>query len=111
MNLWINGDWISGQGEQREKTDPLTRETLWQGRDADAAQVADAARAARAAFPAWAQQPFSARQAIVEKFAALLDANKVNLTTVIARETGKPRWEAATEVTAMINKIGISVKA
>lgn len=45
------------------------------------------------------------------KFAALLEANKAELTRIIACETSKPRWEATTEVTAMINKIGISVKA
>ena len=67
--------------------------------------------AARAAFPAWARQPFSARQAIVEKFAALLEANKTELTAVIAAETGKPQWEAVTEISAMINKIAISLKA
>jgi acyl-CoA reductase-like NAD-dependent aldehyde dehydrogenase len=33
-----------------------------------------------------------------EKFAALLEANKTELTAVIAAETGKPRWEAVTEV-------------
>ncbi|PVA01134.1 N-succinylglutamate 5-semialdehyde dehydrogenase, partial [Acinetobacter nosocomialis] len=45
------------------------------------------------------------------RFAALLESNKAELTAIIARETGKPRWEAATEVTAMINKIAISIKA
>lgn len=45
------------------------------------------------------------------KFAALLEANKAELTRIIACETSKPRWEATTEVTAMINKIAISVKA
>lgn len=54
---------------------------------------------------------FAARQDIVEKFATLLESNKAELTAIIARETGKPRWEAATELTAMINKIAISVKA
>ncbi len=47
----------------------------------------------------------------VEKFAALLEASKAELTAVIGAETGKPRWEAAGEVTAMINKVAISVKA
>jgi succinylglutamic semialdehyde dehydrogenase (EC 1.2.1.-) len=42
--------------------------------------------------------------ALVEKFAALLEANKAELTRIIACETSKPRWEATTEVTAMINK-------
>lgn len=111
MTLWINGDWITGQGERRRKTNPVSAEILWQGNDANAAQVAEACQAARAAFPRWARQPFTARQAIVEKFAALLEAHKAELTEVIARETGKPRWEAETEVTAMINKIAISIKA
>ncbi|EJX3080698.1 succinylglutamate-semialdehyde dehydrogenase [Salmonella enterica] len=111
MTLWINGAWITGQGERRSKTNPVSAEILWQGNDAAAAQVTEACQAARAAFPRWARQPFAARQTIVETFAVLLEAHKTDLTAVIARETGKPRWEAATEVTAMINKIAISIKA
>ncbi|EGT3573642.1 succinylglutamate-semialdehyde dehydrogenase [Citrobacter amalonaticus] len=111
MTLWINGDWVTGQGEHRVKKDPVRGDVLWEGQDADAAQVMQAARAARAAFPAWARRPFSERQVIVEQFAGLLENNKADLTTIIASETGKPRWEAATEVTAMINKIAISIKA
>lgn len=111
MTLWINGDWVTGQGERRVKKDPVQGNVLWEGHDADAAQVMQAARAARNAFPAWARRPFSERQAIVEKFAGLLESNKADLTAIIARETGKPRWEAATEVTAMINKIAISINA
>jgi len=111
MTLWINGDWVTGQGERRVKKDPVQGNVLWEGHDADTAQVMQAARAARTAFPAWARRPFSERQAIVEKFAGLLESNKADLTAIIARETGKPRWEAATEVTAMINKIAISIKA
>jgi succinylglutamic semialdehyde dehydrogenase len=111
MNQWINGEWVAGQGARRIKTNPVTHEALWHGYDASAAQVDAAYQAARAAFPAWAKYGFTQRQSIVEKFAALLEANKTALTEVIARETGKPRWEAATEVTAMMNKATISVKA
>ncbi|SUB17133.1 N-succinylglutamate 5-semialdehyde dehydrogenase [Pantoea agglomerans] len=42
--------------------------------------------------------PLAERQAIVEKFAAGLEAHKTALAETIARETGKPRWEALTEV-------------
>lgn len=111
MTLWINGDWVTGLGEARVKANPVSGERLWQGHDADAAQVAQACRAARAAFAGWARQPFAVRQAVVETFAGLLEKNKTELTVIIAKETGKPRWEAATEVTAMINKIAISVQA
>ncbi|HDJ0464163.1 TPA: succinylglutamate-semialdehyde dehydrogenase [Escherichia coli] len=101
MTLWINGDWITGQGASRVKRNPVSGEVLWQGNDADAAQVGQACRAARAAFPRWARLSLAERQVVVERFAGLLERNKGELTAIIARETGKPRWEAATEVTAM----------
>ena len=103
--------WVTGLGERRVKTNPVSGDVLWHGNDAYAMQVTQACQAARAAFAGWAKQPFSARQTIVEKFALLLESNKAELTQIIGKETGKPHWEAATELTAMINKIAISVKA
>lgn len=111
MSLWINGKWLIGEGPRRQRANPVSGETVWQGHDASALQVESAVDAARHAFPAWAKRAFSERQQIVETFASLLEANKAALTETIARETAKPRWEAATEVAAMINKIAISVKA
>ncbi|QKJ86981.1 N-succinylglutamate 5-semialdehyde dehydrogenase [Paramixta manurensis] len=111
MTHCINGQWLVGHGEAITKTDPVDGTLLWQGQAADEAQVGAACDAARNAFPAWARQPFAARQALVEAFAARLEAQKVDLAETIAQETGKPRWEALTEVQAMINKAAISVKA
>ncbi|HBU5902030.1 TPA: succinylglutamate-semialdehyde dehydrogenase [Klebsiella quasipneumoniae subsp. quasipneumoniae] len=111
MSLWINGEWRPGDGPRFSKQDPVNLKVVWQGEAADAGQVAEAVAAARQAFPAWARLPFADRQVIVEKFAALLEASKAELTAIIGAETGKPRWEAAGEVTAMINKVAISVKA
>ena len=111
MSLWINGEWRPGRGPGFSKQDPVNLKVVWQGEAADAGQVAEAVAAARQAFPAWARLPFADRQAIVEKFASLLEASKAELTAIIGAETGKPRWEAAGEVTAMINKVAISVKA
>ncbi len=110
MTLWINGDWITGQGERRRKTNPVSAEILWQGMTLMRHRSPRPVRRRARRFLV-GPEPFAARQAIVEKFAALLEAHKADLTEVIARETGKPRWEAATEVTAMINKIAISIKA
>ncbi|WP_153010936.1 hypothetical protein, partial [Aquitalea magnusonii] len=31
------------------------------------------------------------------------------LATIIAKETGKPLWEALTEVTTMVNKVEIAI--
>lgn len=111
MTHCINGQWLTGGGENLTKRDPVTGDVLWEGNTASVGQVSSACRAARLAFPGWARLEFSARQAMCEKFAALLESNREGLANTIARETGKPRWEAATEIQAMINKIAISVKA
>ncbi|UYV55949.1 succinylglutamate-semialdehyde dehydrogenase [Pantoea dispersa] len=111
MTHFINGEWQPGSAETLSKHNPVSGEILWQGNAASAAQVAAACEAARAAFPAWARLPFAARQARVEDFARLLERDKTELAAIIARETGKPRWETLTEVQAMINKVAISINA
>ena len=29
MTLWINGDWVTGQGASRVKRNPVSGEVLW----------------------------------------------------------------------------------
>lgn len=111
MTQWINGSRVPGQGEAMQKTCPVSGDVLWQGYAADSQQVQCAVAAARAAFPGWAKRPLGERQALLEDFAGVLEQHQSALAETIARETGKPRWEALTEVGAMINKIAISVRA
>ncbi|NDJ57276.1 succinylglutamate-semialdehyde dehydrogenase [Enterobacteriaceae bacterium 4M9] len=111
MTQWINGDRVAGRGEAMQKICPVSGEVLWQGYAADGEQVQAAVAAARAAFPVWAKCPLSERQALLEDFAGLLEQHQEALAQTIAQETGKPRWEALTEVSAMVNKIAISVRA
>lgn len=42
MTLWINGDWVTGEGDARAKTNPVGQEVLWSGNDASAGQVEQA---------------------------------------------------------------------
>ena len=107
----IAGRWQPGQGAPFESVDPSTGSVIWRGQAAAAADVHAATAAARAAFEAWADRPFAEREAIARRFAALLDTNKERLANVIGRETGKPLWETRTEVTTMIGKIELSVRA
>lgn len=44
MTLWINGDWVTGEGDARTKTNPVGQEVLWSGNDASAGQVEQACR-------------------------------------------------------------------
>ncbi len=111
QQLLIDGAWQAGEGETFAKIDPVAGERLWAGAAATEAQVDAAIAAARRAFPAWARTLFDERQALVERFREVLERHREALATAIAQETGKPLWEARTEVGAMIGKVAISVRA
>src|SRR5881275_3704571 len=89
-------------------TDPATGEEIWSGEIGDAsAEVA----AARAAWPAWAAHSPGYRIEAVRRFANVVRKKESEFAELIARETGKPLWEAKTEVAAVVNKVEISVDA
>ncbi len=90
---------------------PATGETVWTGPAADAAAVDRAVAAARDAFPAWSGRPLAERAELARAFAKELERRKSDLAGVISRETGKPDWEARTEVQSMIGKAEISIEA
>lgn len=108
---YLNGHWLPGHGAPFNSLNPSTGETLWAGNSADANDVDLGFRAGRAAFETWSEREFSERAAIAQKFAELLKANSEHLARAIAREVGKPVWEARTEVAAMAGKIAISITA
>ncbi|ELU02299.1 hypothetical protein CAPTEDRAFT_127656, partial [Capitella teleta] len=109
--LFINGEWLKANGKPFSSENPGTGNALWQGASATAEQVDQAIKAARKASHQWAFRSFSERESIVKAFANELEQNKDSLSEIIARETGKPLWEAKTEAAAMAGKIAISIKA
>ena len=109
--LYIAGQWLAGQGEAFTSVNPVTQAVIWSGNGATAAQVESAVQAARQAFPAWAKRSLEERISVLEAFAASLKSRADELARCIGEETGKPLWEAATEVTSMVNKIAISVQS
>src|SRR3546814_8185374 len=83
-------------------TEPATGETLWTGAIGDAdAEVS----AARAAWAGWAARPLTVRVETLRRFANVVRARKDEFADLIARETGKPLWEAGTEVEAVVKKL------
>ncbi len=108
---WINGQWQAGGGIKFSSINPATNAAVWHGCASSADDVAQAVQAARAAFIPWSQQTFAHREAIIKKFAQLLGEQKTHLAQTIGRETGKPMWEALTEVATMVGKIDISIKS
>ena len=89
-------------------TNPATGEIVWSGENGDAsAEVA----AARAAQPAWAAHSVAYRIEAVRRFANVVRKREAEFAELISNETGKPYWEAKTEVGAVINKVEISIEA
>lgn len=108
---FIGGRWRPGRGPVFRSEDPATGEAVWSGCAATPQEVDEAVQAARAAFEAWSAHPLAERLVCLEAFRDVLERRKDALAESIARETGKPLWEAATEVAAMIGKIAISIMA
>src|SRR5690348_16462890 len=94
--------------ETLTSTNPATGEQVWSGEVGDtAAEVA----AARAAWPEWAAHSLSYRVEAVRRFANVVRKKEAEFAELISKETGKPFWEARTEVGAVVNKVEISVEA
>ena len=108
---YIAGCWQDGQGEAMQSLNPYNQKVIWTGLAASASQVDAAVAAARESFPHWARRPLAERIGILERFAETLRAHADELARLIGEETGKPLWEAATEVTSMVNKVAISVQS
>ncbi|HKT13998.1 MAG TPA: succinylglutamate-semialdehyde dehydrogenase [Allosphingosinicella sp.] len=88
--------------------EPATGDPLWTGEIGDAdAELAKA----RAAWAGWASRPLAVRIETLRRFANLVRQQADKFADMIARETGKPLWEAASEVEAVIKKVDISVSA
>ena len=88
--------------------EPATGKVIWEGVAGDVdAEVA----AARAAWSAWAAKPFAFRVETLRRFANTVRGKIEPFADLIARETGKPLWEARTEAESVVNKVDISVAA
>src|SRR5512134_1409700 len=89
-------------------TEPATGAEIWSGPIGDAAaEVA----AARAAWPEWAAHSVTYRMETLRRFANVVRAREEDFAELIARESGKPFWEAKTEVNSVIAKVEISITA
>jgi succinylglutamic semialdehyde dehydrogenase len=118
---WIDGQWSAGQGfgdpetpsqpGDWESTTPCQREVVWRGRAGIAAQVQAAVQAARRAWPRWQAAPVEQRIAVAKAFQAVVLASAADLALLIARETGKPLWEAKTEAASVAAKVDLSIAA
>lgn len=88
--------------------EPATGAEVWRG---STSNVDYEIEIARAAWPAWAAEPVAHRIERVRNFANRVRLDFEKFADLIARETGKPLWEARNEVELLVGKIDISVRA
>ncbi|MFT3968470.1 MAG: aldehyde dehydrogenase family protein, partial [Sphingobium sp.] len=88
--------------------EPATGIVLWQGEESDV--DAEAARVG-AAWLSWAARPFTYRIEAMRRFANLVRGRDAELADLIAREVGKPLWEAKMEVAALLESVEQSISA
>lgn len=91
--------------------DPYTGDAIADFALDDARSIDAACHRARAAFSGWALTPLAERRAIAQRFAETVRARRDEIATLIARETGKPMWEALTEADSVAAKVAISIRA
>lgn len=108
-DVYIAGRWAGGEGDPLESTDPGSGRVLHRLRAATPSQVEAAVAAARRALPGWSATTLEARAAILRRYAELVRAEHEPFAEALALETGKPLWEARTEVDATIAKVEISI--
>lgn len=108
---FIDGKWLQGKGGEFSSFDPSAGEPIWQGLSATHGEVAQAVEAAGAAFETWHDTTLEERIKYLEAYREQLIAQKAQMAEVICQDTGKPRWEALTEMAAMIAKIDVSIQA
>ena len=109
--LFIDGAWVEGEGPQLGSIDPATGNSVWVGRQASKAQVDHAVIAAREAVAQWSAVPLAQRMEHLQRFGTLVAAHRDDLARVISLETGKPTWEALTEVASIAAKVDITIQA
>ena len=87
-------------------TEPATGAVIWEGPEGDVdAEVA----AARAAWAEWAARPLTVRIETLRRVVNTIRGRSDQFADLIARETGKPLWEARAEIEAVTARVDIAV--
>ena len=101
-------DTFRQQNAELVSVEPATGAQLWRGKVGDVDEVV--ARARRA-WPAWAAQPLTTRMEMIRRFANEVRKEFDKLATLIARETGRPMWDARAEVEQVVARAEVSIRA
>jgi succinylglutamic semialdehyde dehydrogenase len=108
---YLDGRSLAGAAQAWQRLSPADELPVWQGNWASPQQTEQAVELAQQAFESWSETKLEERITICKNFARLVSERKEELSHWIAMETGKPLWEARTEVTAVTGKVANSIDA
>lgn len=94
-----------GSDDIHHGVDPTTGQELWDVPIATEKDFNEAVAAAKRAFPAWRDTPIEKRKEMLQNFANLFAQHTEEFTTLLCKESGKPRKFAATEVGGVVGFI------
>ncbi len=72
-------------------------------------RIEQACARAKDAYKGWSRLSMDERKNYLLRFKEVLQSHQAQLTEAIARDTGKPLWEAKTEAAALVSKIDITM--
>lgn len=108
---FINGRFVlpkEGDGEFVDQSPADTKDEIMRVRF-KYAHVDEACDVAHKAHKTWSRFPLDERKEYLNKLKTVYESSKREIAEVISRDTGKPLWEANSEVDAMISKITITI--
>ena len=108
---YVANTWINGAGSDFDSINPANGDIVWQGNIATHNEIHRAYQTAENALANWSELSVEKRANYLQEFAKRVEGRRTDLAQIISCETGKPRWEALTEVQAVISKIAISIQA
>jgi len=88
--------------------EPATGALLWEGQ---ASEIAEEIARVRQAAGAWAARSLIDRVEILRRYANNVRGHEERFADLIARETGRPLWDAKAEVHALTGSIDLAVSA
>jgi acyl-CoA reductase-like NAD-dependent aldehyde dehydrogenase len=97
----INGESRTKAQDYHQGTNPATGKKLWKVPIAVQSDVDEAVASANKAFVSWSQRPIEKRKELLKDFQHLWGDYHDEFTTLLCKETGKPRQFAAMEVGAV----------
>lgn len=110
------GDYIGGQFTVTEKPDGVIKD--YSPSDLtdfimevpfEHDRIEQACGRAKEAYRGWSLLTMDERKSFLMRLKEVFQSNHAQLTEAIARDTGKPLWEAKTEASALVSKIDITV--